>query len=357
MIKTYGERGDSWLGRKIKHELKVTEKGIISSKNIPCESEFVLENTELRFDGPEENYRPWMEFSGYIECLRGNFPCGIEEIKFSEKKRFDSRFRYDFSNDELAELAKKGLFSKGYAERGLNEPDIFFKGNVLEFPVIVDVNILKDKNGPHHAVFVDINNRHYMEIDAISSGYTEGFAQHYADLGQIEQLEEENQDKFIKTDYIEKIGDIELLDIVPENSHILSLDDEEDDDIYDMDIDIEEEISLFEKYNIEEDVNERNRKYEKYMLQRAQEYQIEQEALSEAEQEVVSNETKEDGRLLDFDISIPETDKRKQIVKKKRQNIAEQQQKEIQQMNEVLENMQNEMEEVQQFSADDFDFM
>ena len=37
--------------------------------------------------------------------------------------------------------------------------------------------------------------------------------------------------------------------------------------------------------------------------------------------------------------------------------MAEQQQKEIQQMNEVLENMQNEMEEVQQFSADDFDFM
>ena len=45
MIKTYGGRGDSLLGRRVKHEIATNNNGIISSKNIPCESKFVLEHT------------------------------------------------------------------------------------------------------------------------------------------------------------------------------------------------------------------------------------------------------------------------------------------------------------------------
>lgn len=354
MIKTYGERGDSLLGRRVKHEIATNNNGIISSKNIPCESKFVLEHTELRFDGPEENYRPWMEFTGYVKSLTGEFPCNIEEIRFSDKKRFDACFRYDFSDDELADLAKKGLFSKGYIERGLNEPDIFFKGNELEFPVLVDVNIVKAKDGPQHAVFVDINSRHYIEIDAESSGYTDGFAQHYADLKEVKEKEaKENQEMFMQQEeYIESIGDIELLDVIPENSHMLSFDEKYGDDAYDMGIDEENEISLFDKYGIKEDVDERNQKYEEELQQQEQQYKEEQKAKAtenaiEQEKEIEKEEAfaalyeentestiEDDDRLLNIDMSdlVEIKEEKEQAAQRKRAHIARQQQEEIQQI-------------------------
>ena len=359
MIKTYGERGDSYLGRRVKHELMIDHTGIISSKNIPCEAEFLLENVDLKFDGPDENYRPWMEFSGYVKTLTGDFPCNIREIDFSEKKRFDARFRYDFSDDELAELAKKGLFSKDYVDRGLNEPDIFFKGNILEFPVLVDVNILKDKDGPKHAVFVDINSRHYIEIDAKSSGYTDGFAQHYADLEEVKQKErEENEEMFLQTDeYIERIGDIELLDTIPENSYMLSMDDEYDMPLYTSEIDEEREMSLFEKYNIEEEVNERNEKYRQGVKRQAEQYKAEQEAKAtetalEQEERIEEKEEaiEDNGRLLDIDLSEPDEEKRKK--ERKREQIAKQQQ--VQRINLTMENMGVEEETL---DINDFEFM
>lgn len=377
MIKTYGERGDSLLGRRVKHEIAINNSGIISSKNIPCESKFVLEHTELRFDGPDENYRPWMEFSGYIKSLTGEFPCNIEEIRFSEKKRFDSCFRYDFSDDELCELAKKGLFSKGYVERGLNEPDIFFKGNELEFPVLVDVNIVKSKNGPQHAVFVDIQGRHYIEIDAESSGYTEGFAQHYADLQEIKiQEAKENQEMFMQQEeFIESIGDIELLDVVPENSHMLAFDEKYGDD---MGIDEENEISLFEKYGIKEDVDERNQKYEEELQLQEQQYKEEQKAKENAieqEKEIEKEEAiaalykddiessiEDEDRLLNIDMSdlVEIKEEKVKAEQRKRAQIARQQHEEMQKI-EIptyesmdLDALLEELSEEEEFNINEF---
>lgn len=372
MIKTYGERGDSYLGRRVKHEMLTNHQGIISSKNIPCEAEFILENVDLKFDGPEENYRPWMEFSGYVKRLIGEFPCHIEEINFSEKKRFDTRFRYDFSNEELAELAKKGLFSREYAERGLNEPDVFFKGNQLEFPVLVDVNIIEANNGPQHAVFVDINSRHYIEIDANSSGYTEGFAQHYADLEVIKQKEaEENDELFIQSEeYIETIGDIELIDTIPENSYMLSLEEESDLFEYDMDIDKEQEMSLFEKYNIEQDVEKRSEKYQHDIKERAKEYQAQQEAKAIEVAMRQENDTNEEAVFLAetteketsdrfFDIDLSELDediRKKQKALKRKAYVAEEQQKEIQKIDISMESMGVDQEE-KVIDTNEFDFI
>lgn len=348
MIKTYGQRGDSFIGRRVKHSMALNENDIVSGKNIPCESTFVLENTELKFDGPEENYRPWMEFSGYIKELHGDFPCDIKEIQFSEKKRFDARFRYDFSDMEIAELAKKGLFSRGYVERGLNEPEIFFEGNELDFPVLVDANVVKDNKGSNHAVFIDIQSRYYIEIDAESSGYTDGFAQHYADLEEVRLKEaEENKEMFIEHDeQIETINDIELLDTVSENSHILTLEDENETEINE-----ENEVSLFEKYGIEKEAYKRNQEYQKELKKRAREYQMEQATIIEEKQQLYNEKT---DNLLNIDISNTDIEEKRNKYRQKltqKSQIAEKQKNEIKKAVSDLENEDMKIDE------SDYDFI
>lgn len=359
MIKTYGERGDSYMGHRIKHEATSENMGIISSKNIPCEAEFVLDNTELKFDGTENNYRPWMEFSGHIKNLMGDFPCDIREIEFTEKKQYDARFRYDFSDEELAELAKKGLFSTEYVERGLNEPEIFFSGNVLEFPVIADVNVLKDKNGPNHAIFVDIQNRHYIKIDANSSGYTDGFSRHFADLEEIKAMENEHEeDMFLQNErFMEQIGNVELLDKTSDPHHIFEEDVEESDFSFDTDISNEIEMSLFEKYNIEQEVNAMTAKYQEDLKKQEEKYQAEKEKAAEQEQPVEEDAVQNDNTdLLNIDLSGGSDSKQKYKqaqIARRQQEAAQKEEYDQEEM--TIEDFEIESDLVQDIS--DFEFM
>lgn len=211
----YGLNKRSLLGNRVDKDENTSKK-----TNLLCEALFRTTNTNIKFDGPDCNFRPWLELTGKIEKLYAEFDENLTEIQFSEKNPCDARFRYDFSEIELSELAQKGFFSREYEEKGLNVPAIFQEEQVLELPLFADVNLVQDDN--LKVAFVDIKERNYLVTDALASGYQDGFAQYFADLKEVKLQEEINFEQLeqkSEKEVVEIAENLQLLDFTQQNDY------------------------------------------------------------------------------------------------------------------------------------------
>lgn len=129
-----------------------------------------------RYDDKYPN-RPYLHITGKCKSVQcESLPYDITEVVLLSDNQIQSEIYYDFSDSEIADLAAKGLFNKGF-----QCPRIFYN-NEYEMPVDIKVTMVKpqgDNEVP--IVFVDIPNAGNIAVDSDSCGYVfaDYFEQHH----------------------------------------------------------------------------------------------------------------------------------------------------------------------------------
>lgn len=129
-----------------------------------------------RYDDKYPN-RPYLHITGKCKSVQcKSLPYDITEVVLLSDNQIQSEIYYDFSDSEIADLAAKGLFNKGF-----QCPRIFYN-NEYEMPVDIKVTMVKpqgDNEVP--IVFVDIKNAGNIAVNSDSCGYVfaDYFEQHH----------------------------------------------------------------------------------------------------------------------------------------------------------------------------------
>lgn len=148
---------------------KLASVDVARAENIPCEAHVVMSSVgmESRYD---ESclfpHRPYLVMNGEVRALVGDIHEGVDGLAYVAGSGPQVRFVYDFTDDELATLAAKGLFSPGF-----DVPSLFCD-TTFELPVTVNVEVIEPAcEGEAPVVFAGIARPMCIEVDAKSSGY------------------------------------------------------------------------------------------------------------------------------------------------------------------------------------------
>lgn len=170
------------MGLKISGQRLLSHLGNIASRfpegevehidNVYCMGDVISSNvfldTHSRYDARYPN-RPYLHILGRCQSIKGALPFGVSELTFPDGEGLEVDYFYEFSNEELADMANKGLFDAGF-----EVPDIFF-GNTFEMPVLCDVLALApDEVTNVPLVFVDIKDPANLTVTTETCGYTFG---------------------------------------------------------------------------------------------------------------------------------------------------------------------------------------
>lgn len=135
--------------------------------NIACEGDVFVTQAFIGYASEQEMCRPYLRLMGEVKAIRGAFPYGVDEVTFGDSRLCPKvDYRYEFSNDELSELCKKGLFDKGF-----HCPDIFFN-NKFELPMICNCNAIRPQyENEVPLLFIGVENQYNLETSSALSGY------------------------------------------------------------------------------------------------------------------------------------------------------------------------------------------
>lgn len=114
---------------------------------------------------PKAPGRPYLLLSGFVRNIDGDFISDIKSMKFDDLNKIPVEIWYEFDNDQLADLVKKGLY-----ELNFEIPKIIM--NDYEVAVNLDLMVLKstlDKETP--IIFADIQDKYNIEMTKENSGY------------------------------------------------------------------------------------------------------------------------------------------------------------------------------------------
>lgn len=133
-----------------------------------CEAKVMSRNVFLEAHSPfdrERPMRPYLHILGMCTGIKADFPYGVTDLDFTENP-INVDYFYEFTNEELADLATKGLFDKGF-----RVPDIMF-GNEFRFPATCDYLVVApDKDGDTPIIFAEVLDAHNREICTENCGY------------------------------------------------------------------------------------------------------------------------------------------------------------------------------------------
>lgn len=154
---------------------------------IPCEGTIFMKQAFIGYAGAQERYRPYLHLCGEVRSVRGQFPCNVTEVTFGESRLCPKvEYHYEFSNEELADLCKKGLFEKGFAC-----PDIFFD-NEFELPMTCSCTALKQElEDDVPILFIGVEDAYNLSTSSALSGYS--IANYFEEVKQ-------QQDEFLTMD-------------------------------------------------------------------------------------------------------------------------------------------------------------
>ncbi len=132
------------------------------------EAQVFVYRADLLFKSRAEHFRPYLDMQGEVRSIRGSFPGGVSEIKFSQERGTCPKvaYQYDFDDSELSEMCLKGLYNNEFTT-----PDIFNE-NMFELPVSVTAAVIRDNDVP--VVFADIEDAMSMSISHETCGYRLG---------------------------------------------------------------------------------------------------------------------------------------------------------------------------------------
>lgn len=137
---------------------------LLQLSDLECEGNVLVTQAFLSHKGSDEQFRPYLRLMGEVQSISGDFPDGVTEVVFSDTNDCPTiDYRYDFTNEELSDLCKKGLFDEGFSI-----PRIFIRNN-FELPMNCDVCMVRDTEVP--VMFVGIRDPYNQEISHQTSGY------------------------------------------------------------------------------------------------------------------------------------------------------------------------------------------
>lgn len=139
-------------------------------KNVPMSAVINTDTAFLAFRSPwDRDYpnRPYLHILGSLQQLNGTLPYDITGIYTQHNTTRVDAF-YEFTNDQLSDLVKKGLY-----ERGFEVPEQI-KESQLEVDVNCDFKIIKPdkaRNVDFPIVFAQVNNLRNLQLTQENSGY------------------------------------------------------------------------------------------------------------------------------------------------------------------------------------------
>lgn len=139
-------------------------------KNVPMSAVINTETAFLAFRSPwDRDYpnRPYLHILGSLQQLNGTLPYDITGIYTQHNTTRVDAF-YEFTNDQLSDLVKKGLY-----ERGFEVPEQI-KESQLEVDVNCNFKIIKPdkaRNVDFPIVFAQVNNLRNLQLTQENSGY------------------------------------------------------------------------------------------------------------------------------------------------------------------------------------------
>lgn len=151
-----------------------TDLPVVNFNNIQCEC--VVHSSQVFMDfGPRsKKHAPYLHLLGEVREVR--FPetmrshmYGVDALTFAEGTGLQTDIFYQFSQDELADMVKKGYFDPNF-----EIPDIL-RDNDFELPMDCNMTMIEPQreNDPP-IVFVGLTNPRNVEFTAETSGYELG---------------------------------------------------------------------------------------------------------------------------------------------------------------------------------------
>ena len=138
-------------------------------KDLPCYGDITVTNAYMAANSwydRDNPGRPYMHLVGECDSIRGDMPYGVSELTFENSKGIPVDFIYEFTNDELANLVQKGLYSRGFAC-----PDILYQ-SVMEMPITCDLTVVRPQmSGDIPIIFADIKNKDHILTNSEQSQY------------------------------------------------------------------------------------------------------------------------------------------------------------------------------------------
>lgn len=136
--------------------------------NVPMNATIVTDSAFMAFRSPwDRDYpnRPYLHLMGQLRALKGTLPYGVNDAVYDKKGPRVDMF-YEFTNDQLANLVKKGLYEKGF-----EVPDLI-KNAELELPVSCNVAVVKPNSEVQFPlVFAHVDGLRDMTLTNQNSGY------------------------------------------------------------------------------------------------------------------------------------------------------------------------------------------
>lgn len=140
--------------------------------DIQCSGVFNSTQAMLCYGNRDNMHRPYLYLTGHVTNLTGDFPCGINEIVLGDKNTVENpgpavSFQLEFSQDELAQLCQKGLFTRQF-----KCPDIFVDNEFI-MPLNCQCEYLEPEDeGDVPLLFIGIKNQHNIQMNAVDTGYS-----------------------------------------------------------------------------------------------------------------------------------------------------------------------------------------
>lgn len=176
-------------GRLITDHLAIVANAALPEKiktvdNINCLASFRSTQAIMAYGNKTNMHRPYLYLTGHVTKLMGDFPCNINELTLGDEHAMENlgpsvSYRLEFSQDELATLCQKGLFTSNF-----ECPDIFIDNDFV-MPINCSCNYLEpedEKDVP--LLFVDIKNQHNIQMAAADTGYS--FTAYFNDVSQLD---------------------------------------------------------------------------------------------------------------------------------------------------------------------------
>lgn len=143
-----------------------------NAEGVPCEGNVYASNVFLAansWQDTENPGRPYMHIMGECREIKGMMPYGVTELTFEEGKGIPVDIFYEFSDDELSDMVKKGLFKPGF-----KCPEEMYT-NVLEMPLTCNFTAVAPQPGSDVPIlFADIANKQYIVTNSEDCGYAFG---------------------------------------------------------------------------------------------------------------------------------------------------------------------------------------
>lgn len=193
---------------------KTSDDDVHCEEGVHCEGDIHVSGAHLSANSWYDDKnpgRPYMRITGECRSIRGKMPYGVTKLTFKEGKGIPVDIFYEFSDDELASMVKKGL----YRSRFKCPEEI--RTNVLDMPITCNFIVVAPQKGSNVPIlFADIADKHNIVTNSDDCGYVFGDYFKEAEEPEVEDDFLDFADVELEDDLFEQPEDDKVEEVVEE---------------------------------------------------------------------------------------------------------------------------------------------